>query len=82
MVRSLWRKYACVASQVVCAGEDASCEIIGSSNMTWDACRPLRALSIASDRQSTISLGTSYGPGLSRMSFKPRGPGAGETGCC
>ena len=45
-------------------------------------CRPSLALSVASDRQSTVSLGTSYGPGLSRMSFKPRGPGAGEMQPC
>ena len=78
----LWCKYACYIPQIVCTGGSAEYQEMDSRSVECVACRPSLALSVASDRQSTVSLGTSYGPGLSRMSFKPRGPGAGETQPC
>ena len=56
--------------------------MMGSRSIGRVACRPSLALSVASDRQSTVSVGTSYGTSLSRISFKPQGPGAGEMQRC
>ena len=73
---------ACLLPQVVCMEGHASCHMMGFRNMVWGACRPSLALSSASERQSAISLCTTYGAGLPRMSFEPRGPGASETQPC